>query len=355
MQVSLVVSDFHVGAGRYLADGTPNPLEVFHEDKRFIEFLEHYSSDTVGPGKIELVLNGDFFNLLQIGYEEPKPTRISEKRAVQMLDRVIEGHKELFAALSAFASMPKRKVFCMLGNHDPGLIFDAVKKRVQQRIPGNWEFSIDPRLEDGVFIEHGNQYDPFNRHEPNRLLLTKGLAEPILNLPWGSYFLIRFVNRIKEERPYIDLVKPFGLYMRWSLLNDFWWGLWTRFRAGAFFLASLLSPRGALPGFLATLKLFMGLGLAGRDPDQRAARKILKRPDVHTVILGHFHKPVFLRLGPGRSYINTGTWNKIISLDPGSLGARSCLTYALVERENGKARAILKEWLGKSTVDREFE
>jgi hypothetical protein len=44
--IQLVLSDFHLGKGRYLENGQVNTLEDFDEDEKFIEFLDHYSTGT---------------------------------------------------------------------------------------------------------------------------------------------------------------------------------------------------------------------------------------------------------------------------------------------------------------------
>ena len=41
-KVKLIVSDFHMGNGKYREDGTVNPLEDFQYDDEFIEFLEYH-------------------------------------------------------------------------------------------------------------------------------------------------------------------------------------------------------------------------------------------------------------------------------------------------------------------------
>ena len=40
MKLKLVISDFHIGKGRYLPDGRKNYLEDFYQDEKFAEFLE---------------------------------------------------------------------------------------------------------------------------------------------------------------------------------------------------------------------------------------------------------------------------------------------------------------------------
>ncbi|MGB8222958.1 MAG: hypothetical protein WCF10_10225, partial [Polyangiales bacterium] len=62
--VRLVLSDLHLGTGT--RRGQLNPLEDFIHDDRFAELLSHYDQ-VVGPdGSIELILNGDIFDLLKV-------------------------------------------------------------------------------------------------------------------------------------------------------------------------------------------------------------------------------------------------------------------------------------------------
>src|SRR3954464_7374982 len=62
----LVVSDFHLGKGRYFADGTQNILEDFVYDREFADFLTFYRTGTYLDSEVELILNGDILNLLQM-------------------------------------------------------------------------------------------------------------------------------------------------------------------------------------------------------------------------------------------------------------------------------------------------
>ena len=64
----LVVSDFHLGKGRYFRDGTQNILEDFIYDREFAEFLAYYRTGEFSDVDVELILNGDILNLLQIDY-----------------------------------------------------------------------------------------------------------------------------------------------------------------------------------------------------------------------------------------------------------------------------------------------
>src|SRR5262245_61671762 len=60
--IRLVLSDLHLGTG--VAEGQLNPLEDFFYDDRFAELLDHYEKRCGEPTGIELILNGDIFDLL---------------------------------------------------------------------------------------------------------------------------------------------------------------------------------------------------------------------------------------------------------------------------------------------------
>jgi hypothetical protein len=62
----LVVSDLHLGKGKFLKNGQLNILEDFFEDDRFQEFTDYYSSGKHYWTHCHLVLNGDILNLIQI-------------------------------------------------------------------------------------------------------------------------------------------------------------------------------------------------------------------------------------------------------------------------------------------------
>ena len=47
-----------------------------------------------------------------------------------------------------------------------------------------------------------------------------GGSEPILNMPWGSIFVMKVITRLKEERPYVDKIRPFWAYLIRALVFD---------------------------------------------------------------------------------------------------------------------------------------
>ena len=78
-------------------------------------------------------------------------------------------------------------------------------------------------------------------------------------------------------------------------------------------------------------------------------RKLMrKHPHVHTVIMGHTHLRKVRRFGRNKTYINTGTWTNLISLDIANPGVNTDLSYATVEYtdDGHPPRAQLRAWEG---------
>ena len=84
----LVVSDFHLGKGRYFRDGTQNILEDFIYDREWAEFLAYYRTGDFAHADVELVLNGDILNLLQIDTWGVHTHLITERSVVKAVEGV---------------------------------------------------------------------------------------------------------------------------------------------------------------------------------------------------------------------------------------------------------------------------
>ena len=119
----LVLSDFHLGKGKFLDDGHINILEDFDEDEKFAEFLDHYSTGTHYFTDVNVVLNGDIFNLIQMDVNGVFTHLLTEDNIVQMVNEVIEGHPLFFQALKKFLARPNKKLTYVIGNHDIGMVY----------------------------------------------------------------------------------------------------------------------------------------------------------------------------------------------------------------------------------------
>ncbi len=344
-RIILVVSDFHLGKGPYNEDGSLNFLEDFFYDDKFEEFLDYYDRK-YSSAEIELVLNGDIFDLLQVDYREEYPARITEENALYRFNKIVEGHPVFFDALRKFLSKPNRKLVYIQGNHDAGFLFPRVRDRLEEVIGVPYHYAGMMYKTGGYWIEHGQQYEPSNRYKEDELFITRGVPEPIVNLPWGSVYVISILNKLRMKRPYVDKVRPFSLYFRWGLINDFFWGVMALLRSFLFFLSKqFIKTRWYRTSLKETFEIIMEKSFA--HPLEKSAEKILKTTDYHTVIFSHTHKMMIKTFKEGKKYINTGCWIEMIDLDLVHFGKNLRFTYAEIDfYKNGDSEAFLREWRG---------
>jgi UDP-2,3-diacylglucosamine pyrophosphatase LpxH len=350
-KIKLVVSDFHIGSGKFLKNGTLNPLEDFFFDGKFIEFLKFYSEREFASSDIELICNGDFFNHLHLNPYEDSPDVLSEKVAVRRMDEILKGHPELFATMKSFSLTKDHRITFTLGNHDPGLLFPSVVKQLQEAFGERTTVRLDTYRFDGVHIEHGNQYFADNAYDQKKFFLTKNLPAPIINLPWGSYFVIHLLDRVRLDRPYFSKIYPFGHYIRWALIHDTKFAIKTIAKMLYYFVSLRFGkdPRRS-SSFIRTLKIIKEFGLAPRLPSE-AKKILLTQREVRIVIFGHTHHATLRQFAPDKTYINTGLWNEQISLELSDPGRLVKLTYAFLDYDDqGKPQASLKIWRGKRHI-----
>lgn len=361
----IVVSDFHLSDGS--REGELNPWENFHHDDKFAELLRYYSTDYYEDEEVELIINGDFFDLLQVRYDGGFPVEITERIALTKLKASLDGHPIVVRGLRAFVETPHKRITVLPGNHDMELIFPACQRALREAITGDPEderiaFIVDrPYYEfDGIQVHHGMQFEAMNRYPWGQIMISQGREEPIIYHPFGSLFLLRVLNVLKEHRPYIDRVQPFKLYFLGALLFDTGIALRLAVLALQTFWTYRLKPlfqgRFSLERLRATLDGFAEYS-AFPNFEGKVRRLMRKNPRIHTVIMGHTHLRKVRRFGHNKTYINTGTWTDLISLDIANLGLNRELTYATVEyfdSEDHPPRATLRVWQGYQDLWREI-
>jgi UDP-2,3-diacylglucosamine pyrophosphatase LpxH len=364
-KIKVITSDMHLSAGRFL-DGNQNPHEDFYFDREFIEFLEYFSTDKFGDGcEVELILNGDVLDFLNVPISGDFLDVVTEDIALEKLYIILKGHQDVLEALQSFVKRPGKRIIYNVGNHDLDLFFPKVKELLSRAIGGNdWtkdKIWINTEMEyieypEGIRIHHGNQFEAVHTTNYSQPLITENLAEPILYLPWGSLYVLKIINRLKLERDYIDKVKPAKLFVILGLLTDPFFTLKFLFLSMVYFLQTrfIYSPkrRATIRNTLAIMQQeitpFFGL--------EDDAKNILNQnPQINTVIFGHTHGPMQRFYADGRSYINTGTWTRMINLDFRHLGQATHLTFAFIEYdENNKPNASLQEWIGLHSPHKYF-
>jgi UDP-2,3-diacylglucosamine pyrophosphatase LpxH len=344
-KIKIVVSDFHLGRGPYREDGSVNVFEDFRLDSRFAEFLDYHRAGEHARDEVELVVNGDFFNLLSVDLEGELTHAVSERVAVEKTEAVIRGHPAVFEALRRFATAPRHGVVFLMGNHDPGLLFRGVREVLSSVVGGRHGFLLDCYDFDGVHVEHGQQHEPLNAFNPRRYFIERD-GETCLNLPLGSRYIIEVLSPQKALRPYIDNVSPFWRYLVWALLNDpgAIYGITTR--SVAFSLRAALR-RIPHVDELSPVEILRRLVQYSAFPTlEREAKHLLSRRGYSAVIMGHTHVALFREYARDKVYVNTGTWNAMTSLEMGTLGRKQDLTYAHIEWVEGKPRTRLRAWRG---------
>src|SRR5688572_13093386 len=133
-KIKLIVSDFHLGRGRYLPNGDRNPLEDFNHDNRFQEWLDYYSQPPYEDSEIEIVFNGDMLNLIQVDYHGHFPVVISETVSIERTKAVIKGHPVFFKSLKRFLAKPGKSMTYIIGNHDQEMMWKKTREIFEEAV-----------------------------------------------------------------------------------------------------------------------------------------------------------------------------------------------------------------------------
>ena len=357
----LVVSDFHIGRGQ--APGHLNPWESFNQDDKLVEFLRFYSTDYFEDEEVELIINGDFYDLLMVRVGDRFPEKVTESVAVEKVRACIAGHPKAHKALQDFVRTPRKRVTILPGNHDFDLVYPRVQEVLREAVTGS---RTDPRVQficdrdyyefDGIQIHHGMQFEAAHFHNFREQFLTNNGSEPILNLPWGSVFILKVLTRLKEQRPYVDRVRPFWAYFVRALIFDPIFAIKVAFLALFYFLKTRVFQWKQLRARLRQNWVMLKEAEVYPDLVHKVRHVFTQHPDVHTIILGHTHIPLVRTFEGDRQYINTGCWTPTVSLEMDSYGRESKLTYAFIEYgENGARPTVnLREWRGYHDLYRDI-
>lgn len=274
--VLVVLSDLHLGAGRYPETRLWSRLEDFFYDRELASFLDHLWRSHIqeGPGA-RLILNGDCFDFLTVADvptpEEAKRHGLRVRRAhdkfglphtarasVWKLEQILRGHPRSFSALALFL-LRGGEIVVLPGNHDPELFFPEVQARIEEHLitrarelepdrdldPLRRQLRFEPWFwyEPGrVLVEHGHQYDETNvvPHLLCPLSADQGDgAEVEIDLPLGSYFVRFLHNGLKRQNPYMRNFVSLAHYLEFLGSQNILRSLRQSYRNGTFLLRAM--------------------------------------------------------------------------------------------------------------------
>jgi UDP-2,3-diacylglucosamine pyrophosphatase LpxH len=229
----VTISDLHISAKSL--DDFDGEIE-----SKFGDFLSELGS---GPEQVELVINGDFLDFVQappyegaaleaVSSAEGLALFFNENQSLEKLQAIYAAHPGVFVALQKFlAANPVNEITLLPGNHDADLFWRTVQSNLRERIgssdPGRCRIHLErvyqPISFPGVWIEHGHQFDQINSfffgnfecwsaQNPPIFVDERGQSRLLACL--GTRFMIRFLNRLDRDYPFVDNVKPFSLFVR---------------------------------------------------------------------------------------------------------------------------------------------
>jgi len=199
----VILSDIEMGAGGAIDD--------FPHSDWLGQLICSYNEPPFAALDVDLVLNGDIFDLLKTSYLGAWPRHITGEVAVGKMARVAGAHPGFFEGVRRFLDHEdaQRRVFFIAGNHDPELLYPDVQLMIRSKL-GRYERVIFSgfSLEAGrVHIEHGSQMDPFFRMERRRPFI-EFRGKTVLNISWGAVALLDTVIPMQSTMGFHDRIQP---------------------------------------------------------------------------------------------------------------------------------------------------
>tara|TARA_B100001971_G_C18268008_1_gene596132 strand:- start:65081 stop:66232 length:1152 start_codon:yes stop_codon:yes gene_type:complete len=338
-KIILVISDLHLGAGHNLG-GRKNSLEDFHSDEELVEFLKYHSTGEYAGVEVELIINGDFLDLLAVPHVPYFDDEYwSESAALEKLELIIKAHPEVMEALDQFVSHKNKKIVYIIGNHDAEFVFDSLKERFfkvfkeehrERVVLSNEIETYNPAT--GVYLRHGHQYEQAHIFDQQNATIESKKGEKYFLPPWGSYYVTHVINRYKQERYHMNAVRPINNFLIHGLIFDtfftmrfmfanFYYYLMVRF---LHYYRLKLGWKKITEDIINELTLF-------QDFEGLTRTFFQEHEEARVLIVGHTHEPIYREFLDGTVFINTGTWTHMISLDLEHQNDDSKLTFARVD------------------------
>ncbi|MGB0453050.1 MAG: metallophosphoesterase [Bacteriovoracaceae bacterium] len=357
----LVISDLHLGAGAYF-EGKKNFLEDFHYDEELIEFLNYFASYHTKYNEVELIINGDFLDFLAVPYVRFFDDEFwSEEASLKKLDIVLEAHQEVFSALNNFLKASKKNSVCyIIGNHDAEFIFSSMRERFERifdnEVLGRFKFLTEHdgqyRPHKGIVISHGHEYEVAHHFDLEESIAVDDKGRKFFIPPWGSYYVVRVINKFKQQRHHINAVRPIQKFLINGIIYDTLFTI--RFMLANFFYFVMVrfinvyktrkKTQGLWQSMREELELF-------KNYEELVEDFFRDDKEAQVLVVGHTHDPIIRQFEDGHIFINTGTWTKMYNLDFGKGAGGANLTFAAIEvKDNDEISPALLNWRGTNSL-----
>jgi len=224
----LVLSDIEMGVGGETDD--------FPHSEFLGGLLLSYLEGPFCELPLDMVFNGDTFDLLKTPYQGSYPHHITRDVALAKMSAVAAAHPKFFEALRKILEHPSgnKSVHFLVGNHDNELLFPDVQDFIRSlcgkggslHFPG-FELALGP-----VLLEHGSQADPLFRIDPERPFIEAD-GRRLLNISWATIALLDVMLPLHPILCFHDRLKPRDLLFDLipeikELLTAMAWRYWTR-------------------------------------------------------------------------------------------------------------------------------
>lgn len=299
------ISDIEMGRGDIMDD--------FSDDYLLVDFIEKITPQN-SHEKISLVLLGDIFDYMKMGYKGTYPRYITEEISVWKTDQIINSHKNVFTALKNFLKKDNTEVLFIIGNHDADLAWPKVQKRIKETLRSHRQikFAYQYRHKD-IHAEHGHLMDPFyiiNTKKP----VINFKKQQILNLPWATHACFSHLIDIKKKYPREESLYPNTIALQ---TNSEYKKHCNKVIRNLVLTNGILYPISRFydPTYrVPYLKIFGHLIFFGSNvlDDERfikhRVKKIIKKNnDKNIIILGHSHVLTDMEI-EGKKVFITDTW-----------------------------------------------
>jgi UDP-2,3-diacylglucosamine pyrophosphatase LpxH len=209
-----VISDLHLGGAPAQGDRAGFQICPPATQQALADFIDQLPAPNA-EAETRLVIAGDIVDFLA---EKPFSAFTSDEDAALRKFRSIVANTALvWHALERFVTEKRGALTLMLGNHDIELSLPAVRDALRAKVgKGRVEFIYDNEAftVGPVLIEHGNRFDAWNAVPHGALrrvrsqLSRKLMVTPDFPTLPGSRLVVDVMNGLKEQYPFIDLLKP---------------------------------------------------------------------------------------------------------------------------------------------------